>query len=791
MAVLLGLAILAFGLNTFKQGAITQLARNVDQNRLALLAQSANAEVIAMIRSLVNSDRAHPIYQRFRDIFPDNGPAAALNVDIPLFLGFEPQQTLQMAQNAGYPLKVKSKAVLRIYRKCEYNSVSAYNGYIDIYSQAYRDGFKETSIEVYERRDVRLVDLRHNLDKYALFVKNYSPDYNNTYRRVIVEGIKPSGPNISRVYLGNSNYPDCLDTQKNIWLDLCYQEQQKAPGILDLFNFSGLKKFPDGSGTTSLFSFASTGFTSLKDSQGRALYEDRISDFVDVVAVKKIYENFVNNAADGIRKAKNKPKTAYKTGDALKTKCSQAIPLSNDKAASFQICQDFVANANGTNYSACSGFQKILRTCMANWKLHHGYLDAANVWQVDTAQRPALPNAQPWATALSYRGLTELATENNKKGPYFYNYLNKIPDKPDKPGGKTYNPERLRVGKMLQLYGSTDFTPVLVEGPVFLRFFKIAYFDTFVATITFFDEDESVVPEPVPVNFIRPTIEPQTFQNLPLQNEFSPSAYFSDNLIMSRAIDNVSVNALLGSALQTRDGEGKLVTINPLTAPRPTFPYPRQRPSPTPVTANSFGRLIDFKTVSYNYSSPAEFLAERKGTIGSDEVLFLDGVIYIEAGDLDLGDIDKFYGKGMIYLGRGNCYLGDLLRYRSPQSGDSLRLYLRKGDFILKRSEQTTIEASLAAFYNPPGSADPSEQGSLIFNGQKTVTIIGNLLVDYLYTQERGDNSLSEGGRLIIRHDPFLYEPAAEVDGVKMDPFQISIGTVKTAFAINSGGKTF
>ncbi|NCB36559.1 MAG: hypothetical protein EOM58_11015, partial [Clostridia bacterium] len=70
---------------------------------------------------------------------------------------------------------------------------------------------------------------------------------------------------------------------------------------------------------------------------------------------------------------------------------------------------------------------------------------------------------------------------------------------------------------------------------VFLRFFKIAYFDTFVATITFFDEDESVVPEPVPVNFIRPTIEPQTFQNLPLQNEFSPSAYFSDNLIMSRA----------------------------------------------------------------------------------------------------------------------------------------------------------------------------------------------------------------------------------------------------------------
>ncbi len=787
MAVLLGLAILAFALNTFKQGTVTQLARNVDQNRLALLAQSANAEVVAMIRTLVNSDRDHPIFKSFRNIFPDNGPAATLNTDIPLFSSFEPQQTLQMAQNAGYPLKIKSKATLRVYRKCEYNSVSAYNGYIDVYSQAYRDGFQDVIIEAYERRDVRLVDLRHNLDKYALFVKNYSPDYNNTFRRVIVEGIKPAGPHMSRVYLGNANYPDCLDTQKNIWLDFCHAEQRLADGFSELFGSTTLSKFPDGSGTTSLFSFTSTPFTSLKDSEGGALHETRIGDFVNVMAVKKVYEKFVNDAADGCRGSV----TAHKIGAELKSKCSAAMPNSNSNAASYQICQDYVANSNGTNYASCSGFQKILRTCMAEWKLHHGYLDAANVWQVDTAERPALPNAQPWATALSYKGLTELTTENSKKGPYFYNYLNKLPDKPGGPAGKIYNPERLRVGKMLQLYGATTFTPVVVEGPVYLRFFKIAYFDTFVATITFFDQEKSVIPEPVPISFTRPEIIPETFQNIPLQNEFSPTAYFSDKMMMSRAIDNVSVNALLGNTLEMFDGEGKLVTINPLTAARPTFPYPRQRPSATPVSATTFGRLIDFRSVSFNYSSPAEFLAERTGLIGTEKVLFLDGVIYIEAGDLDLGNINKFYGRGMIYLGRGNCFIGDLRRSRSPKSGDSLRLYLRHGDFILKRSATTTIEASLAAFSNPPGSSDPAEQGSLIFNGQKTVTVIGNLLVDYLYTQEKGDNSLAAGGKLVIRHDQYIYEPAAEVDGIKLDPYHISIGTVKTAFSLNSGGKTF
>ncbi len=789
MAVLFALAIMAFALNTFKQGTVTQLARNVDQNRLALLAQSANAEVVAMIRSQVNGDSSSQIFSSFRQIFPGSSPGVTLNSEIVLFSDFEPQQTLQMAQSAGYPLKIKSKAVLKIYRKCEYNSVSAYNGYLDVFSQAHLDRKDENIIEVHERRDVRLVDLRHNLDKYVLFVKNYSPDYNNATRRIIVQGITPYGPHMSRVYLGNDNYPACLDSQKHIWLDLNYAEQKNAPGFAALFNFAKLTDFPGSDASDTLFMRASLPFKDLKDAENNSLIENYGGAFVDVPAVKKVYEKFVNDAADGC----NGQVTAHKIGNDLKTKCSQAMPKSNSNATSYQICQDYVSKSSGTNYANCSGFQKILQTCMAEWKLHYGYLDAAGVWQVEKAERPALPPPVPWVTALAFKGLTYAADENGKKGPYFYAWLNQLPDKAGDPAGKTYNPERLRVGKMLKLFGDKDDTPVVVEGPVYLRFFKIAFLDTFEKEITFFDQQKKVTPEPVPIGFIRPLMDPGTFQNLTLANNFSPTAYFADTMMMSRSIDNVSVNALLGDSLEFYDGEGKLVTINPLTADRPTFPFPRQRPSAEPVKAKNFGRLIDFKTVSYNYSSPEEFLAERTSGSGTSKKMFIDGVMYIEAGDLNLSDVTSFQGKGMIFLGRGNCLIGDLKRARGEYSGDSLRIYLRHGDFLLKKSETTEIEASLAAFSYPAGSADPSEQGSLIFNGQERVTIVGNLLVDYLYTLEKGDNSLKldDDCYLKIRHDPLIYEGASDLGDGPMDPFHISIGSVKTLYSLNSGGKTF
>lgn len=791
MAVLLALAILAFALNSFKQGTVTQLARTVDQNRLALLAQSANAEVVAMIRSQVNSDSSSEIFSACRSVFPRDGIIPVLNSDIVLANGFQPQQTLQMAHSAGYPLLIKSRAVLKVYRKAEYTSVSAFNGYLDVYSQARREGAEENVIEAHQRHDVRLLDLRHNLDKYALFVKNYSPDYNNTSRRIIVKGITPTGAHISRVYLGNANYPDCRDSEKNLWLDLNYAEHCALPGFAELFNFSVLQKFPGGSGTVSLFSFKETQFSSLSGIT--------VAQFFKVKAVMRIYEIFVNDAADGCVGQRQD----FKTGDALKKKCTDAkkSPKTNSNSAGYQICDDFEKNAVGLNYSKCSGFKKILNTCIVEWKYHHGYTDAASIWDIDHPdfQRPKLPNPRNWVTALAYKGLSELSDEFGKKGPFFNAYLDEQGDGTSEPvdsGKKIYNPERLRVGRMLRLYGPDDRPeyriPVLVEGPAFLRFFKIAYLDTFKKQIDFFDQQKDVIPEPVPLMFRRPKLEPN-FLNTELGNQLAASPYFSDKMMMSRAIDNVSVNALLGKSLTFYDGERKSVTINPLTAPAETFLYPVQKPSETLVSATKFGRLVDFKTASFNYPSPEEFVKNRVAVTEGKKVMFLDGLIYIEEGDLDISDVHYYCGKGIIYLGRGDCLVGNLSRLRDQvKTNDSLRIYLRQGQYRIKDpNDHVKIEASLAAFYNPHGSTEPNRIGTLLPNRKKEIVIYGNLLLDYLYVQDTSNTGLEKDGRLVIEHDPLLYEPALEVDGKKMDPYHISIGPVKTSFSINAGGKTF
>ncbi|EKD83895.1 MAG: hypothetical protein ACD_39C00385G0001, partial [uncultured bacterium] len=193
ITVLLGLAILAFALNTFKTGAVTQLSRTVDQNRLALMAQSANAEVIAMIKSQVNLNPSSQTFTKFRSVFPAPGsPAPTLPITVELISNFEPQKTIQLAK-VGYNLKVRSSAVLTVFRRSSYSSMSAYNGYIDVISKAWREGVGEVTMEAHERRDIRMIDLRHTLDRYALFVKNYCNDYNNTSRRLVVDGVRGGG----------------------------------------------------------------------------------------------------------------------------------------------------------------------------------------------------------------------------------------------------------------------------------------------------------------------------------------------------------------------------------------------------------------------------------------------------------------------------------------------------------------------------------------------------------------------------------------------------------------------
>ena len=788
IAVLLALAILAFALNSFKSGAVVQLARNIDQNRLIQIAKSANAEVLAILRTQANNSKSQNIFRTFRSIFPKaDSNSANLNQTLPLLSNYVPEKTKEIADQSGYNIIIDSRATLTNFQKSIYQSTSAYNAYLDIYSKAYRAESPNNSIEVYERHDVRLVDLRHNLDKYALFVKDYTPDTNNSQRRLIIQGIEPTDGRITRVYLGSELYPENSEGvdkswNKNIlWLDLYFDEICNMPGFKSIFKNQNLTAFPGNPSTKFLFYMNTSKFSELNLPKNL---------FYHVTAVKKVYEDFVNKAANGCA---NNPNMPAQVGAALKSKCQNAMPNANNNSAAYRICADYVKNFKRgvydgkevDDYSACENFNTILETCMRKWQYHYGYLDANGVWQVDENEFPNMPKSQTWVTALAYKGLVDKNTDNDNMGPYFYwNYQPK--------NSKSFNPERYRLGKMIRLYGENNTTPVLVEGPVKLRFFKIAYFDDFAEDLTFFKQPHKIHPEPVPILFRRPGTG-ETFQNIRVSKNFSCSDYFTDNMLMSQALD-VPINALLldqnGNGPQYIDGNGQTKVLTKKEVFSDEFVYPVQKINNNNRTEGKyFGRRVDFDNSSYNYPSPKEFLEDRIREINGKKTLCVDGIIYIEKGDMDLTEINYFYGKGLIYLATGNITFGNFNRVRDITEGDSVRFYLRQGDFILgSPNTEITIEASLAALFNKVGNPDPRNQGSLIMNNKKRVHIIGNLIVDYFYTQDSSGRGLDKGGTILIEHDPLIMEPnLITSDGKEFDPFHVSIGKVKSAFAIKSG----
>ena len=777
VTVLLALAILAFALNRLKSGTVTQLARNVDQNRLSLLAQSANAEVIAIIRSNANYELDSQIFKRLRSVFPDDsGSAPPIGTEISLISNFVPPQTLEIANNAGYNLVIKSRATLTTYRVAPAKSVLAYNAYLDVYSQAYRQGAEEHLLEVHERRDVRLVDMRHRLDRYALFVKNYAPNYNHSRRRIIIEGIGQDGPHISHAYLGHHNYPSSAEPAKQIFFDLFFEESSKLPNFSRITGFDNLKTFPNATMPACLFNAYSYPFASLQ-----GISPDQ---FFRVKAVIKLYELFVNQAADGCL---GNTTPSSETRLELRKLCERGMKATNSNAAAYDICEDFYRNFkmvdNQPKYSDCAGFQKILNTCILKWPYTYGYTDANSIWAIENTDYPNLPATRDWATALAFGGIASPTEDLRNKGSYFAEYL-------EKKAGKDYNPERVRVGKMPLIYGADCKNRLFVEGPVFLRFFKVGFLDTFSQNIEFFRGTRTIEPEPVPLRFLRyDKYDGSSFLNTKLNAPVPNNGLHKENFLMSRAIDNISVNALMGDSISIYDGGGNVVSTSTILLDHANCVEPLQ-PAGSNLKATNFGRLIDFKTVGWNYPNTTRFLEHRKGEVDGKKTLFIDGFMYIEEGDLDLTGYGQFYGKGMIFLGRGNCLIGNLKRIDGRK--DTLRIYLRAGKYILPAGlDQVEIQASLAAFYYPFGSGDPEKMGGMILSGQSQVKIKGNLLVDYLYTEDRSGAGLADGGSFIVEHDPLIYDPALEIDGQKQDPYHVSIGPVKTIYSVNTGGKTF
>lgn len=788
ISVLLGLAIMAFALNAFKTGAITQLSRNVDQNRLALLAQSANAEAVAIIKSQANFNPDSDIYKRMREIFPEKGdpePALPFTRDL---LSLEPQETIGLAK-AGYVLKVETNAVLTVYRRAAPRSMSAYNGYIDVYSKAWREGAGKITMEAHERRDVRLFDLRHTLDKYALFVKNYSNDYNNTRHRLVIDGIEAGGSHdVSRIFIGTDNYPGCDDPRKDLWFDLYYEDHKNLSGFSDIFGGNNLKAFPippNPDGTANNYPVFNRLFYE-NNERFDQLGGVGVNMFIMNMQVINEYERVINLAADSCMLAKGAATDSYRIGGVrepppgadptLQKKCKIAIDtLDNENAYAQMMCQDYYDKSNGRNYANCEEFKKLLVTCQQNWIYRWGYTDAASLWDVTSPSRPPLGQTDP----DRYAGISKISFGAGNYGPYMSEYR-------ETSGSGQYNPERWRVGVMQSIYGANNDVPVLVEGKAYLRFFKLAYLDEFRTTVPFFN------PAPVHIRVITNKYlrkdKTGSFLTTALSKELA-SSLFTDTFMKSRAIDDLSLNSLWGEKIKCYNGDGQEIEYDPMQYPAPIFEKPAQ-PTGSNVPATRFGRAVDHQNSSWNYLSSADFLAERAP--GDGKLLYLDGFIYIMSGDLDLTGVTHFQGKGLIYLAQGNCQLGSIERLNPPPSNDSLRIYLKKGDFILDSSvDDIRIDASLAALYDdypdPLGSSDPLKQGSLIFNNRSKVQIYGNLLVDSLDLESAGSSGLADGGVLHIVHDPAIYNAGATIDGFDLDPFHVSIGSVKTSFAYRAG----
>ena len=819
ITLLLALAILAFALNDFKRGAVTQLAKNIDQNRLILIAQSANAETLALIRSKVNDaddqyaedsdpyEKQSPIFKNFRKVFPKNGESSSahLNQAFSLFSRpYQPPETLLLIEESGYPIKVETTATVKCFSDSQYKSLSQYNGFLDIVSKAYIENDEENSIVVSERHDVRLIDLRHNLDKYVLFLKQYCPDLNNTKQRIYVHG---GGPYLSRVYLGTDNYPNtnCPEDEKKLWLDLDFNTFYKKQRNDSYPNVIGLNTLTNLFGVDNKGSFMQGKLAAFQDNTGdeyrNFFYTNKIKfkdfntlpneAFFHVKSIKKTYEDFVNDAADACDGNTNK--TERKTGAELKAKCEREMPKTNSNSAVYQICKDYVNNyrpssneldEDGNDYSNCEIFNKVLNTCIENWDYCYGYLDGEHIWNFkeEYEGRPKLPEPQLWSKSLAYRGLVD-RTIGDGYGPFVSAY-------------KGYNSEEYQVGKMLNLYGSNSkkTAPVLVEGNVWVRFFKIAYFDDFEDKITLYNNTEGKIhPEPVPISFRRHNLEPITFQNSYVEKEFSSNKeYFSDHSLMSQPISCIPINALIlgsdGNGPIYLDGNGKEQQLTKADAFNPNkFLYPAQKDGPTKVPAKNFGRLIDLDKVSYNYPSPKEFLEDRLSE--DKKTLCLDGIMYIEKGDLDLSSnengepIASYTGRGLVYIGEGNVTFAT---FQKNTEKDSARFYLRKGDFLTSHGGLAYIRASLVALNHKPGSTDPRDQGNLIMNGNNNeVKIVGNLVLDYLSTRELPKDK--DG--LEVMHDALINNPGCCTKNVGVNsPYHISIGKIKTAYSVKAGG---
>ncbi|MBF0502141.1 MAG: hypothetical protein HQM09_18520 [Candidatus Riflebacteria bacterium] len=770
LTVMILIGIMAMSFSAMKSSSITQLSKTIDQNRLALIAQAANNEALATFKTEVN----HPTSIYFNgcrgDIFNPAKPLPAL----PLLLFSRVYDDSNPLTNSkamidnvpGYEIKLKTKLSVVVTAKIDSVRTRGFIGHLEIISQA--TDRKKTTVEIKERRDMKLVDLRDFFDKYVLFVKNYSPDYNEPNHNLVINGLAPANFSTgvySRVYLGNRFHPQ---TQEAATIG----GDRNLPLLFDLsFNETDGNLFLNkilGTGITPT-TFSPLNGPAKAVSQGNAFWV--VPTPIDFITIPNIQPSELFTHPKIVE-------VYLKIVQAAQQAIQNTSSSAQSRSTAGAIVSDF-GNANGTDYSPCFVFQGILATFRNSWKYHYGFTDAEHYWDLTQP----IPPFQTFTNTTHYSGLKTYPSELN------------TPTSP-------WNSERVLVGKMLKLFGVNGDRPLMVEGQAFLRFFKIAFLDEFTATWT------AVVPANPPTNttlnfsveaislncvcpasttqaasFLKtPRAWPAALPCWPGKSKFI-AADGLDEPLMSRAIDTIPVNRLLlpEKPLRTILGGTKAA----YDANTGVAPDPEQKGSGgVAAKGEAFFPAVDVPTFAYFYKNPAIFKEERitKDATGED-ILQLDGKMFIEEGDLHLENVHRFNGQGFIMLGKGNCFIHTMKKTPfNTNNGrhSTLRIYLQAGSFSITGNGDATIEASLIALTYP---GDSNNQGKLLPNG-KNVSILGNLIVDYLRTYQNNSSiGLPLNGTMTIEHDEDIFNPS--------DAQRISVGPVRTSYSMNAGNPTF
>ncbi|MFZ5951525.1 MAG: hypothetical protein ACOYXC_12525 [Candidatus Rifleibacteriota bacterium] len=698
--------IISFSLSRYRSGAVNLLSKTTQQSRLTVIAQSAAGEIWSIARKESNNPGSkaaqNSFYNLINDVFSQN-PA-----EVPPKKTFSNERIFnetdlpfanQLAgEITGGQAKVKGQCRLYFTSSLR-SSPAAFSGHIEVITQAYSTSNRKDIVEIKERRDFKIIDTRDMLDRYVLFVKDYSFDYNSISRQLIIEGLRPKV--CSSIFLGSRyapRYPAFarFNEPPAIHLDINMKDDKElVPLVLN----NKLEKIPLGAievpSDNSKARDASKGnvFWSVpmpmqfKPIFDRAGFSD--SDFYSVKVLQDgYYKTFVETSQ--------------------KTKAEEySVPG--------LILDDW--KRCGGRYADSEVFKMVVATSVEKWKYLYAYTDAISLWSGN--------NWSEFARTLQFTGLSE--------------YLKFM---------ETFHPDKMVAGKMAQFFGPDRNVPVILEGNVFFRFFKLAFFDEFTATITLGGQSKDFGMPSIPLHFQNPGSQAQNFLNKEVK------VHGIEYNLMSREVEEVPVNSMFfGDIKLTPDGVNK---------PDDYYPY------------------VNNDSVSYRYPNPEEFLKDRTITLANgDKRLDVDGLMFIEKGDLDLSKFSSFSGQGMIWLGfRGDILLGDLAK---SKPSDILKLFAQDGSFIIKSPKPAVkISASLIAltyFSDVKRSRSAlSNRGKLVAKNHE-VEIFGNLAVDYLFLND-GSYGIPAGKSLKIIHDPFLFSPVYQK--------WATIGKIRTIFSVST-----